>query len=455
MNVPDRQALQLQGLHDRQAEGTALEEQRIGRMYLNLLKARLADVQYAMFGRGLRRSSLLPWLLVLVLVVPIVGYSLHVHGRFRLMKNEIKGPPPAPNVPRPGGSAAVVLKRGQTSGSNLPELLSATLLPGLGMEVLQISAYLPGRGEVELLSAPTVDQMASGTGADRAGANDDWGAIELPWAGSLPGVLSPLGTTLSTYWKGRTLELPVYGTAGRSVAEGGLLVGEPTEAQVSDRGDGQTATAAVKATDFSGRWPSRTDVNVSVQLQARSIDLTVSATNSGGEPEPMGIGWHPRFVIPSGDRGGVELKLPNGQTLEVTDRIRDLPTGKIVPASERVARLQVRASEIGAATLDESVVHLKPGLMDLGSMAEFRDPASGFGVRMIAISSNIREFRVLSPTGSRYVAFGMQTNLDDPLGHEWTGEDAGGIAILQPGQSVEWKVRLEIFPVMNSLRSTP
>ena len=77
------------------------------------------------------------------------------------------------------------------------------------MDVLQISAYLPGRGEVDLLAAPTVDQMAAGTGADRAGANDDWGAIELPWGGTLPGVLSPLGTTLSTYWKGRTLELPV------------------------------------------------------------------------------------------------------------------------------------------------------------------------------------------------------------------------------------------------------
>ncbi len=424
-------------------------------MYFNLFKARLARMQYAMFGRGLRRSSLLPWLLLLVLVVPIVGYSLHMHGKFRIMKNEIKGAPQAPNVPRPGGSEAVVLKRAQTAGSNLPEFLSATLLPGLGMDVLQISAYLPGRGEVDLLAAPTVDQMAAGTGADRAGANDDWGAIELPWGGTLPGVLSPLGTTLSTYWKGRTLELPVTGTAGRSVAEGGLLVGESADAEVTDHGDGQSATALFKGTDFSGHWPSHTDVNLSVQLQARSIDLTVTATNSGGEPEPMGIGWHPRFVIPSGDRGGVQLKLPNGESLEVTDRIRDLPTGKIIAAPERVVRLQVRASDIGGATLDESLVHLKAGIMEMGSVAEFRDPVSGFGVRMIAVSSNIREFRVLSPAGSRYVELGMQTNLDDPFGHQWAGEDGGGTAILQPGQSVEWKVRLEIFPVLNRTKPAP
>ena len=114
----------------------------------------------------------------------------------------------------------------------------------------------------------------------------------------------------------------------------------------------------------------------------------------------------------------------------------------------------MRASDIGGATLDESLVHLKAGIMEMGSVAEFRDPASGFGVRMIAVSSNIREFHVLSPAGSRYVELGMQTNLDDPFGHEWAGEDGGGIAILQPGQSLQWKVRLEIFPVMNRSRAT-
>ena len=409
----------------------------------------MARLQYQMFGRGLRRSSLLPWLLLLVFVVPIVGYSLHVHGKFHLVKNEIRGPAAAPNVPRPGGSEAMLLKRPQTAGSNLPEFLSATLLPGLGMEVLQISAYLPGRGEVDLLAAPTIDQMAAGTGADRAGPNDNWGVIELPWGGSLPGVLSPLGTTLSTYWKGRTLEVPVSGTAGRSVAEGGLLSGESADATHSDRGDGQVAIGQFRSSSFSDHWPSRTDVTVTAQLQARAIDLLVTATNVGSEPEPMGVGWHPRFLIPSGDRENVELKLPNGEVLEVADHVRDLPTGKAMAAPESVARLQGHPARLGNSALDESLVHLKPGIMDVGPMAEFRDPASGFGLRLQALSANIREFRVLSPAGSRYVGLGVQSNFDDPFGHQWSAEEGGGIAILQPGQSLEWKVRLEIFPIMN------
>ena len=163
----------------------------------------------------------------------------------------------------------------------------------------------------------------------------------------------------------------------------------------------------------------------------------------------MGVGWHPRFLIPSGDRENVELKLPNGEVLEVADHVRDLPTGKVTAAPESVARLQGHPARLGNSALDESLAHLKPGIMDVGPMAEFRDPASGFGLRLQALSANIREFRVLSPAGSRYVGLGVQSNFDDPFGHQWSAEDGGGIAILQPGQSLEWKVRLEIFPIMN------
>ena len=419
-------------------------------MYLNVVKARLADIWYGMFGRGMQRSSLLPWLLVLVFVVPIVGYTLHTHGKFHTMKRQIKGEQATATAgPRPGGEEALKLTRSETPGNSLPEFLSATVLPGLGMDVLQISAFLPGRGEVELLAAPTVEQMANGSGGDRSGANDTHGAIELPWGGTLPGVLSPLGTTLSAYWKGRALELPVNGTAGRSVSEGGMLSDEATDASKEQTPDGGSASGMFRGTNFSDRWPSKNDVSVAVHLEARTLDLMVTAKNTGNEPEPMGIGWHPRFTVPSANREGAELKLPNGEVLQVTDRVRDLPTGKIVESAPALARMQGKAEAIGAGAVDESLVHLKAGATDMGPSAEFRDAASGFGLRMTALSTSIRELRVLSPAGSRYVALGMQTNLDDPLGRQWTDEEGGGIAILQPGQTLEWKVRLEIFPVGN------
>ena len=346
-------------MKDRRQDEAALEEQRIGMMYLNLFKARMAKLQYAMFGRGVRRSSLLPWVVGLLILAPVVVYMLHVRGRFHIFKQEIKGPQAGSNVPRPGGLEAMVLTRTATPGGDAPEFLSATLLPGLGMDVLQISAFLPGRGEVELLSGPTVEQVAGGTSADRSGSDDDWGAIEMPWGGSMPGALSPLGTTLTTMWRGHSLELPVNGTAGRSVAEGGLLAAESADA--SKTADGLGATGKFKGTVFSDRWLSRTDVTVAVTLGAKTLDLTVTARNVGNESEPMGVGWHPRFAVPSGSREGVELKLPNGALLDVADRVRNLPTGKVVAAPASLTRMQEHSAAIGAAGVDEGLIRLKAG----------------------------------------------------------------------------------------------
>ena len=47
-------------------------------------------------------------------------------------------------------------ERSQIGGGSRPEFLSATLLPGRGMNVLQITAYLPHKGEVSLLASPTL-----------------------------------------------------------------------------------------------------------------------------------------------------------------------------------------------------------------------------------------------------------------------------------------------------------
>jgi len=42
-------------------------------------------------------------------------------------------------------------------GGTMPEFLSVTMLPGRGMNVLQIKAYIPGKGEVNLLASPSVE----------------------------------------------------------------------------------------------------------------------------------------------------------------------------------------------------------------------------------------------------------------------------------------------------------
>jgi hypothetical protein len=43
------------------------------------------------------------------------------------------------------------------------------------------------------------------------------------------------------------------------------------------------------------------------------------------------------------------------------------------------------------------------------------------------------------------VSIDPQTNYDDPFGREWPKDEDTGMAVLDPGKSVQWKIRLEIF----------
>ena len=45
------------------------------------------------------------------------------------------------------------------------------------------------------------------------------------------------------------------------------------------------------------------------------------------------------------------------------------------------------------------------------------------------------------------VSIDPQFNYVDPFGHEWPKGEDTGLVELRPGQSVQWKVRLEIFPL--------
>lgn len=400
------------------------------------------------FPRGAARSPVFFLLgLAALVLVPAVGWYLHVNGKFHIAKSDlgVTQVPAGPAVPHPGGTDAVTLRRVQTAGGSTPEFLSATLLPGLGMGLLQITAAVPGRGEVPLLASPTLESVADNPAGPRSGIMDDHGSFELPWGGTISGIISPLGATLTTQWKGKTISVARDPQERTGLAEGGMLATQSADAvQVVPNANGSTAMGMFHATDFATHWPGKTDISITAQLSPRILELTVTAKNVGEEPEPMGIGWQPRFVIPNGDRDALELRLPTGDLLEIDDRVRAIPSGKMIAADSSLSRFQGRAATLGAVGLEGTLVHLKPGLVDAGPAAELRDYSSGYGLRLISITPSIKALHVIAPSAGGYVSLGMQTNYEDALGKEWNGD---GLATLAPGESVEWKVRLEIFPV--------
>jgi galactose mutarotase-like enzyme len=72
------------------------------------------------------------------------------------------------------------------------------------------------------------------------------------------------------------------------------------------------------------------------------------------------------------------------------------------------------------------------------------DPKSKYGLTVAALSPSIRTIQVYSPKAAQFVAVEPQFNYVDPFGKEWKGMDTGMVT-LRPGQSVTWKVRLELF----------
>jgi galactose mutarotase-like enzyme len=162
----------------------------------------------------------------------------------------------------------------------------------------------------------------------------------------------------------------------------------------------------------------------------------------------MGIGWHPRFAILSGNRGQAALRMPNAMRAEVRDQRSGLPTGKLLPVTGTEYDFTARnGRQLGELSLDDSFVHLRPALLDNGPIAELRDPASNYGLRMTAITPAIKTMRVYAPASEKFVSIEPQFNYDDPFGPEWPKNEDTGMLVLQPGQSVQWQVRLEIFPL--------
>ena len=177
-------------------------------------------------------------LLALMLVGLAIVWLEHKRGHFALLKAELKrpAPPRVPPPPQPGGQDVIVLERSQIEGGRQPEFLSATLLPGRGMNVLQIKAFVPLRGEVKLLASPTLDEAASqmnGKGSDANGAASlaMGGAIDAPWARRIFG--TPADGELSVMSNGRTIHLPAEGTTAQQ-----SRVGAAAAARI-DYGEGQ------------------------------------------------------------------------------------------------------------------------------------------------------------------------------------------------------------------------
>ena len=359
----------------------------------------------------------------------------------------------APSNPQVGGKDVVVLKRTASSNGAKPEFLSATILPGRGMNLFQITANLPGKGETNLFFAPSLSEAAAklnGDASDYNGSNSTsfGGAFLLPYPNRIRGKVSDDGKTVTTSWQGKTLTLPANWSGKKPGAEkhaihGLILAAQVQDVKVVDSTDGQTVTGTIHGGNFGGHWLSETDVDFKIELKGDAVDVTITAKNVGSEVEPMAIGWHPYFAIPSGDRTQARLEIPGDKLAEVNNYDDVFPTGKLKPVKGTV--YDYTKSE-GVALDDHFLDDNLSDLKRSGGKVEVKltDPKAGYGINIEGLSPEIKTVQVYAPPTKQFVAVEEQYNFGDPFSKVWHGMDTG-IVTLKPGQSTSWHVRLELF----------
>jgi aldose 1-epimerase len=350
-----------------------------------------------------------------------------------------------------GGQKLVRLSRAAVSTTR-PEFTGVTLMPGRGMEILYITANFPGKGEVNVLASPDLATAANMLDKQDT-ANGDLGyrlgaAFLCPYPNRIRGKLSADGQTLTTEWNGHVLTLPANNIgklpgAERHAMHGLILKAKTEEIHVMKLPGGEQVTGVIHAGNFGGHWLSKTDLVVTITLTAEAVDASIVAHNVGGEAEPIALGWHPYFNLPSNDREQVRVHIPGSELAQVDGYDNVFPTGKLLPVEG--TRYDLRTPDgvaLAKNFFDDNWSHLT--WKDSAVTAKVIDPAAKYGVAIEGLSPEIRTLQMYAPPDKQFVAIEDQYNFADPFGKEW-GSMNTGMVTLEPGQSTHWHVRLRVF----------
>jgi len=226
----------------------------------------------------------------------------------------------------------------------------------------------------------------------------------------------------------------------------GLLLASRIDALTRETTEEQDRLGAVfLAGDFGHRWVSAIELSFENILRSDAFTLTVTARNVGDEPLPVGIGWHPYFVLPSGRRQQARMHIPARRRTLVNDYDEVLPTGESVPVAGTPYDFSPPGGNpLGDVFLDDCFVDLERSA-EGHVVAEIIDPEASYGLRIVGASPHIKAIQVFAPPDQPFVALEPQFNWADPFGPQWGPGVDTGMAILAPGESAVYSVRLELF----------
>lgn len=348
----------------------------------------------------------------------------------------------------------VTLARPLPANPTKLQFVDATVLPGNGMNLLRLKAFLPGKGTIDVLTTMPLPDAKKylETDNDSFGNNSFkiGGAILLPYPNRIRGTLAQDGTTIETTIDGQQATLPANWHGKNPGAEvhamHGLILSSDFKDVKHQNGPTQsTVSALLHAGNFGGHWLSQTDVSVQVILKDSTLDILVTAKNVGKQPLPMAIGAHPYFEFPSGNRAQARIQVPAEERVLVDNYDNVFPAGQVEPVKGTPYDFTAPGGKpLGSLFLDECFTNLQRDA-EGRVVVNVTDPAANYGVRVTALSPEIKAIQVYAPPDKNFVAVEPQFNLSDPYNKKVWGNRDTGVVTLQPGASVSWHIRVELF----------
>jgi galactose mutarotase-like enzyme len=347
-----------------------------------------------------------------------------------------------------GGAPVVNLRAGDVPPDG-PAFVEAQVLPGRGMMLLQARLRLASGDVVDAIEAPSLEEAAArlnGGPEDFAG-NASFGfggAILTPFANRVRGRPIEASREIETQVADQTVRLPRNWGGKAPGAEQYAMHGLILDARAEWRQDDPAHVSGwLDAQDFGGRWPGRLRLGFEWRLTGGALILRVRAQNVGDAPAPVGVGWHPYFRLPSGDRTQARLFAPATSRVVVNNYDEVLPTG----ALEAVWGTAYDFCAAAGGALDDLYLDdCFTGLLrsEGRAIAQIRDPAAGVGLTIASPSQKVRAFQIYAPPDRAFVVVEPQFNLADPFGAEWNGRDTG-MVMVPPGGAASYEAQVSAF----------
>jgi galactose mutarotase-like enzyme len=350
------------------------------------------------------------------------------------------------DAPEINGAKLVILERRTTEPPPSEVVIDrVTVVPGMGFSILQITAYVPGRGEVDLLKAPDVAEAARiyrEAPADRNRTTNFGAGIFAPYGGTDGGTVSSDGRTVAVSVAGKQLALPVNvgdGNEPHFAIHGFLHTKRVVVTQLHGDDRGASLDATLDAGGFDVLWPSATKLDFHLEIHGGHLALAVTAHNVGSEPTAASMGWHPYFKLT--DRKTACLTMPETvRHEEVTDYDAYTVTHRVqtIDPGSRLDFQGPTCRPLADQPYDDCLMGPATGYSSAPTTVLVDD---GLQLRVSTGARCHRCTQIYSPKDSDFVAIEHQCNHNSALDPAWGPES---IPILQPGQSQAWSVDVDV-----------